>query len=930
MRALPKKSATRWLGAAAPALVAWSLTSGMAQAATPAAGTIISNQAAASYTDGQGVDRVSQSNAVETLVLPKAAFSLASDNTKQASPGSTVYFTHTLTNTGNAADTFKITVDKPANTVGSPASTCDIYIDEDGNGLPDSNTPIGACGTPFTTTSVLAGGLYRFVIGATVNGQASTGDEATIAVHAKSVTDPAATGAPEQNTDTLQIANGAAFNVNKSSNKSSGPTGSVITYTFTIANTGNAAGDLTITDALGNGPTAGLRYVSGSGTWSNGQGALTDASDGAEKSDGNGGSIDYQAPTEASKPGDVVVKLTGFNPGATQTVTFQAKVADTATVGKDMTTNAADYTCQIGDGGKDCRTNEVIFEVLRAMSVVANGSTSSSVNGSNEPLTVTEATAGSTVHWTDVIWNTGNDTETYQLTLSKENFPAGTTFMLFQADGATPLVQGLTPPIPASGSAGVCAAPLVKDAETNACGYPVVVQAQLPMNASGDGPFQASYIAASTSDPSQTDSVENQLAKLSSAAFVLANDISAALRGTATPQTTLTATIGGSVTFPLYVKSNSVDTFALSYSGTDFNAGIVPAGWRVEFRSPTAGTCDAPGAQIMNARVTETADPSDTTTPDATLIACAVVSAPEDAAQSTQKVYFKATGTSGVSSAKLDAVTISANRLISLVPNQTQQVAPGGSVTYSHVLTNQGNQAEGGTCSAMSFSGDNSLAGDGWTSVVYYDANNNGELDPSDPVVESLAQITASGKYTDGTAAVAGTLPSGKGLRLFVKVFAPSSAAAGETDNRTLQAIVKNSTGAGACASPEPAAQSVVDTSNVMTAQIRLLKEQGLDAKCDGVVDLAFSATQIQVKPGECVIYRVQASNQGVDAVTNVIMNDSVPAFSTYVDIKDSSICTPGQATTPANGGTGSVTCNVGELKPGAKATMQFNVKLDD
>ena len=421
----------------------------MAQAATPAAGTIISNQAAASYTDGQGVDRVSQSNAVETLVLPKAAFSLASDNTKQASPGSTVYFTHTLTNTGNAADTFKITVDKPANTVGSPASTCDIYIDEDGNGLPDSNTPIGACGTPFTTTSVLAGGLYRFVIGATVNGQASTGDEATIAVHAKSVTDPAATGAPEQNTDTLQIANGAAFNVNKSSNKSSGPTGSVITYTFTIANTGNAAGDLTITDALGNGPTAGLRYVSGSGTWSNGQGALTDASDGAEKSDGNGGSIDYQAPTEASKPGDVVVKLTGFNPGATQTVTFQAKVADTATVGKDMTTNAADYTCQIGDGGKDCRTNEVIFEVLRAMSVVANGSTSSSVNGSNEPLTVTEATAGSTVHWTDVIWNTGNDTETYQLTLSKENFPAGDLHAVpgRRRDAAGP---GLTPPIPAS------------------------------------------------------------------------------------------------------------------------------------------------------------------------------------------------------------------------------------------------------------------------------------------------------------------------------------------------------------------------------------------------------------------------------------------------------------------------------------------------
>ena len=77
------------------------------------------------------------------------------------------------------------------------------------------------------------------------------------------------------------------------------------------------------------------------------------------------------------------------------------------------------------------------------------------------------------------------------------------------------------------------------------------------------------------------------------------------------------------------------------------------------------------------------------------------------------------------------------------------------------------------------------------------------------------------------------------------------------------------------------------------------------------------------------MIYRVQASNQGVDAVTNVIMNDSVPAF----DLRRHQGLVhlhPGQATTPANGGTGSVTCNVGELKPGAKATMQFNVKLDD
>ena len=264
------------------------------------------------------------------------------------------------------------------------------------------------------------------------------------------------------------------------------------------------------------------------------------------------------------------------------------------------------------------------------------------------------------------------------------------------------------------------------------------------MNASGDGPFQASYIAASTSDPSQTDEVLNLLDKLSVASFVLANDISAALRGTATPQTTLTATVGGSVTFPVrqvqqrrHLRPVVLGRRLQRGHRAGRLARGIPLAHRRHLRRARRADHERPRH--------ETADPSDTTTPDATLIACAVVSAPDDASQGTQKVYFKATGTSGVSSTKLDAVTISANRKISLTPNQTLQIAPGGSVTYSHVLANQGNQAEGGTCSAMSFSGDNSQAGNGWTSVVYYDANNDGELDPSDPVVESLEQITASG-----------------------------------------------------------------------------------------------------------------------------------------------------------------------------------------
>ena len=202
-----------------------------------------------------------------------------------------------------------------------------------------------------------------------------------------------------------------------------------------------------------------------------------------------------------------------------------------------------------------------------------------------------------------------------------------------------------------------------------------------------------------------------------------------------------------------------------------------------------------------------------------------MVSAPDDASQGTQKVYFKATGTSGVSSTKLDAVTISANRKISLTPNQTLQIAPGGSVTYSHVLANQGNQAEGGTCSAMSFSGDNSQAGNGWTSVVYYDANNDGELDPSDPVVESLSKSPLPAVHRRHrrrgrhAAHGQGPAPVRQGLR---------SVKRGRRRNRQphVDGYRQERQRRRACDSPEPAAQSVVDTTNVMTAQIRLLRNR--------------------------------------------------------------------------------------------------------
>ena len=74
-----------------------------AWAATPA-GTIIKNQASASYRDSSGVVRTATSNLVETLIQQVASLELFQTQSRVAAAGQQVFFPHTLTNTGNGAD----------------------------------------------------------------------------------------------------------------------------------------------------------------------------------------------------------------------------------------------------------------------------------------------------------------------------------------------------------------------------------------------------------------------------------------------------------------------------------------------------------------------------------------------------------------------------------------------------------------------------------------------------------------------------------------------------------------------------------------------------------------------------------------------------------------------------------------------------------
>ncbi|MDH5264433.1 MAG: hypothetical protein OEX21_06770, partial [Betaproteobacteria bacterium] len=76
--------------------------------AAPAAGTVIGNQATAEYRDAANTLRTATSNLVQTTVSQVKSFTLTASGSRTAAAGQTVYYPHTITNTGNGTDTYAL------------------------------------------------------------------------------------------------------------------------------------------------------------------------------------------------------------------------------------------------------------------------------------------------------------------------------------------------------------------------------------------------------------------------------------------------------------------------------------------------------------------------------------------------------------------------------------------------------------------------------------------------------------------------------------------------------------------------------------------------------------------------------------------------------------------------------------------------------
>ena len=852
------------------ALLLWSTS--FVDSAPPPAGTSIGNQASATYTDASNTPRSTTSNVAITIVQQVASFTLTADRAKFAAPGGQVFYPHTLVNTGNGTDTFNLSAANNASGDNFDLTSLALYADGNGDGLPDNAIQI-------TTTGPLASGAtFQFVAMGIVPAGETAGRVAIITVSATGTA--TATPAPTQNnTDTTTVTGNAVINVTKSLSANSGAPGSgPYTVTLTYNNVGNTtATNLNLRDLL----PAGMSYVPNSGRWSvTGGTALTDVNN-ADAQGSAPDTIIYDFGETVA--GRVTAVISRVLPGQSGTLTFQVNIPASTAAGVIANTATFIYDPGTGTPVGPFNSNTADFTVNQGAAVTLTGQT------------IASAPQGATVVFTNVVLNTGNGVDTFDITMANASFPAGTTFNLFQSDSNTPLVDSTGNGTPDTG-------PLSPNQT-----YNVIVKITLPAGVSGGNGYTAQKTARS---------------RVNNVVFAVADDVLTTI-GTSTVDMTANAALPGGVgvgagpeaaavvsntsnpgtttRFTLYVNntSSSADSYALVAS-TDlsFGALTLPAGWSVVFRNSGNGVITSTAVIPAGGNSLVYAD----------------VTIPAAAPAGVTDVYFRASSpTTSAADRFHAAVNVNAARNLTLTPNNSGTVFPGGVVVYSHLLVNNGNIVEGdGVGSTVNLTLTHSQVG--WSSIIYYDADNDGVIGSGDPAVTSLNFVSAGS---------AGLSP-GESVRLLVKVFAPPGVALGTIDGISINVTTVN----GTHTSPVPPTTTATDTTTVISGDVTMIKEQALDANLDGTPETSYSAAQITTGalPGRSIRYRITVTNVGTAPATSLHVFDTTPAYTTYTSTGPAATTVGTPIVVPANGASGALEFDIGTLNPGQSAIITFGV----
>ncbi len=939
-------------------LAIFALQSGVAMAAAPA-GTPIGNQASATYVDNTGTTRNTSSNTVVTTVAQVKTFTLLQSGAKTVPANQQVCYPHSIVNTGNGSDSYTLNA---ATQSGAVALTSVAYFaDTNADGLPDNVTAI-------TSSGILASGAtYNFVVCGTTPAGATPTQTGTLTVYAQDTS-----GAAAQQQNDVTTIGAASISVTKKlssvappgytpvASGSSPNNGLYVIFDYT--NSGSIpATNVQITDIL---PKE-WQYVASSGRWSaSGATALSDTNT------ANPAGISYTGTApNATTGGTVATTIATVNNGTSGSVYFQVNLVST-TIGTFSNTAQYQYSYVYNASTVNVpssNTNSVPYQVLQSADVAANGATTLGLTD-GEPVTVNSAAPGQTISFTSYVWNRGNAPDGFDITILNSaacstsatganacTFPTGTTFQILASSGSTTLLNtgGTSDPdtgsIPLPDSSGACPAPYI--VSTNAtgakkCGYAVVVTATIPTGAIPASPaagFQFTLNAQSFFNPAVSDTVPNRLNTIAANTVDLTNTVSVAGGATAadglgstgatvirtnsvTPASSPTTTI-----FPIYVNNtgatSAIYDLSYSFSAVPASGGIAnpPAGWSVSFKASGSGVCATTtggpltstgttpipvgGSQLVCAEVVVPATSAGAGSASAT---------PTYAAPGNYDILFRAQqqGTSGATAVFdtiADRVAVQALHRMDLTPNGAQSTVPGGVVTYTHTLTNNGNVAETITFPGATTLSNNQTPTYSWTASANLDS-------------ASGTLISTGGPNTPVT------LQPNESRTIVVTVSAPASA--GSPPNTTAFTITYNSGGNSTQATDV----------TTLSAGLKLDKYQQLVPTCAGGAPSAtlpgsWTASAIPAGPntipGKCIAYLIVGTNTTASNITSINISDLVPS-NTILELG----CGAPSATSPlavtggpyANGFTGTVQAQSGAspaLLPAGTVSLQFCVKIN-
>jgi hypothetical protein len=258
-------------------------------------------------------------------------------------------------------------------------------------------------------------------------------------------------------------------------------------------------------------------------------------------------------------------------------------------------------------------------------------------------------------------------------------------------------------------------------------------------------------------------------------------------------------------------------------------------------------------------------------------------------------------------------ITVQLAPAVDVLTETTKPIgSDGGTVSFPHTIQNTSNGTDTYTLTATDPAG-----GITFTDVkIYIDTDGDGVWD--------------AGETTE--VATTGPLAAGGEYKVIVVATVPNTV--NPSDSGTIQ-ITATSTTNGTVTDTNTDTVSVVDAT--------FEKKQALDASCDGTADGPFTTNPVTTGavPGACVRYQITATNNTGVTITDAMITDPVPGFTTYHcgDNTDSdkgyAHTTAGTITTPANKTTcpqaaGTViTADVGTLTNGSSAVLTFGIRID-